>query len=1135
MIDPFKHTAISKPRGRFTIGVLASWQLYAGTIHTLLSPIIRGIYTAARDQDCNVLFGCGVVSSFVPETRPAWPFLSPEVDFVPVGPWNTNGLIVIAPHQGSEPLRRYLEQTMAAGHPVVFVESAENRPVISPDNATGIFKSLAHLKRHGHRQVAFIAGGPGWPGDSQERLQAFLEGCEEMGLETEQRLMAYGGFSTPGGYQAMHEILSAGVPFTGVVAANDESAVGAIQALRAAGLRVPEDIAVIGFDNRFEARNQSPALTTIDQPAHDIGYQALKLMVQRLNGRADASTMVRVPARLIVRESCGCPRDAIITGALAELRESPASQEPSTVQTRLAQTMSEAVFAGVGQLDLETIQRQCERITKAFIVSLKRRQAGAFQAALAEILQPVRLLDEDAHAWQNAITTLKFWWPMLLEPGEVEACREEVHLWLDQARIAISECAQAQLLRYFSRQDTLTQQLSLMAAELAETLELAQIQKVIDQYLPALAIRHAQLVLLEPDGDNPVGWSSFPDVTAGEESSFQRFPTVQFPPLDRYPETEAFHLALLPLTVHKKPAGFVAFDAANLAPCLAVLRQLTSALERIRLYQEAEEGRRLAEEADRMKSRFLSTVSHELRTPLNVIVGLSEMQLKQSKADVRKSVEKIHTNAQHLGHLIRDVLDLASSDAGQLRLSCEPLDVAKALQIVIETGRQLASDKGLTWTTDIATPLPRVWGDRTRLQQVTLNLVSNAVKFTSEGEVNLSIYEEENCVVIAVRDTGLGIPLEEQAWIFNEFRQSERTTARGYGGLGLGLAICRRLVELHNGEIGVQSSGEENSGSTFYIRLPALESAELLYPAPQSTKGQSVLIVTQDLILSRPIEERLEHAGFTVEIQNADETSNWFSRLLTNPPGAVVLDKQIASKCGWELLRVLKGNPSTEDIPVLFYSLKEEENVGTLLALDYLSKPVGSAELLRILSRQGWNSAKGHTKTILIADDEPGFLEMYTDMVQQQSQDYRVLKARDGREALELLRKTHVDLVLLDLMMPEVDGFGVLAQMREWESTRETAVVVLTSKTLTEADMSRLSHGVATVMSKGLYDAKEMLSHIETALARNKKLGTESQRLVRKAMAHIHEHYTEEVTREDLARHVNASEGHLARCFRQET
>ncbi|MEW6402056.1 MAG: substrate-binding domain-containing protein [Chloroflexota bacterium] len=1126
---------------RPTIGVLASWQLYAGTINTLLRPILQGVYAAARDQECNLLIACGVVSSFAPEIRAAWPFISPEVDFVPVGPWNTDGLIVIAPHQPEDVKSRYLEQVLAAGHPVVFVESAESGPTVGPDNAGGIRQALAHLKQHGHRRIAFIGGEAGRPGDGPERLQAFLLGCQELGLETDQRLMAYGKFTVPGGYQAMRQILESNSRFTAVLASNDESAIGAMQALRAAGRCIPEDVAVIGFDNRFEARNQNPPLTSVDQPAHEIGYQSLRLMLRRLNGDADPSTVVRTPTRLVIRRSCGCPRDALVTRSLADL--AGAESAPSDSKRQLIQTMSETVFAEVGQLHFPTIQTHCEQLINAFALSLERCNPASFQTALGEILQQVSTLDEDAHAWQTALTILRHWWPTLVQADQQEIRREEVTEWLDQARIAISECAQAQLLRYFARQDDFTQQLSLMSADLSETLEIAQIQKILDQYVPALNIRHARLVLFEAGGDDPVAWSLLPATPVADRFPEQRFPTRQFPPPDLYPKDGPFQLALLPIAIHKKPAGFVAFDASNLPPCLAVVRQLTSALESIRLYREAAEGRRMAEEADRLKSRFLSTVSHELRTPLNLIVGLSEMQLKQPDRDVRQSVERIHTSAQHLGHLIRDVLDLASSDAGQLRLTCEPLDLGESLQIAIKTGKQLARDKGLEWRTDISPQLPRVWGDRTRLQQVTLNLVSNAIKFTSQGWVELRIYAEDSQVCISVRDSGLGIPADEQAWIFNEFRQSERTTARGYGGLGLGLAICKRLVELHNGEIGVHSSGEEGAGSTFYIRLPVLGNVETLPLASQPLLTQTVVILTSDTRASQPVQERLQRAGFTVEVRDVDEfsptgqeTPGWFSRLLATPPGAIVLDMQVASNHGWELLRVLKGNPSTQDIPILFYSLEQKQDAGSMLALDYLAKPVGSAELLQAFSRQGWTAArKGQPKSILVVDDEPGFLEMYSQMVQEQSADYRVLKAHNGREALEILGQTHVDLVLLDLMMPEVDGFGVLAQMQEWESTRETAVIVLTSKTITQDDMSRLSHGVGTVMSKGLYDMDEMLGHIEAALARNKKLGTESQRLVRKAMAYIHEHYAEEITRADLARHVNASEGHLAHCFREET
>jgi len=1094
------------------------------------------------------------VSTFTPTTRPAWPFLSPEVDFVPVGPWNTDGLIIIAPHQGNDDLSRYLEQMMAIHHPLAFVQSAENRPVICLDNKDGIRQAVRHLKEHGHKRLAFIGGGPGWQGDSRERLQAFLSSCEELGIETEQRLMAYGHFSTAGGYQAMHQILASGVPFTGVIASNDDSAVGAMQALHAANLSVPEDVAVVGFDNRFEARNQTPSLTTINQPGFELGYNSLTLMVRILKGEAVESSIVRIPAHLVIRESCGCGRETTITKALDNLNHSVVDQRfpsspkygvDSLTYLRLIETMSDSVFADAGQLSLDTIRIQCESIAQGFISSLTIGNPTAFDVALADVLRPIRPWDEDAHAWQNAITTLRYWWPLLVEQSMVESRSNEILTWLDRARILITECAQSQLLRYFSRQDTLTQQLSMMSADLAEMLDISQIQKVINQYLPILDIRHAQLVLFEPDQDNPVAWSVFPELSPSPalDSSTQtkddfsteaasvsrRFPTQEFPPPGRYAEDQGFRLALLPLIVHEKPVGFVAFDAANLTPCLAVLRQLASAMERIRLYQEAAEARRLAEEADRMKSRFLSTVSHELRTPLNLIVGLSEMELKQSATDKRRSVERIHTSAQHLSHLIRDVLDLASSDAGQLRLTCEPLDLYEALQIVVETGRQMASDKGLEWQTDIATSLPRIWGDRTRLQQVTLNLVSNAVKFTSYGSVKLSAYLDGIHTVIAVRDTGLGIPADEQAWIFNEFRQSERTTARGYGGLGLGLAICKRLVELHNGEISVTSSGREGEGSTFFIRLPILSNAEAFGNSLHTSLRQVVFILTEDPSSSQPIQEHLELAGFTVEVQAVDDTSSWFSNLLAAPPGAMVLDDQVAAKHGWELLRVLKGNPATEDIPILFYSLQQRDDAGTMLSLDYLSKPVAQPSLHKILSQQG------KSKTILIADDEPGFLEIYAEMIQKHSPDHEVLKAHDGREVLALLGTTHVDLVLLDLMMPEVDGFGVLAQMREWETTREIPVVILSSKTITEADMVRLNQGVATVMSKGLYDVNEMLSHIESALSRNRTLGTESQRLVRKAMAYIHEHYAEELTREVVARHINVSEVHLARCFRQET
>ena len=1104
------------------IGVLASWQVYAGMLNTLLSPILQGISDAAQAHECNVLMACGVVPDVSTSIRAAWPLLSPEMDFLPVGHWNTDGLIVIAPLESDSAQSQYIRELMEIGHPLVFVEASGMTPAVCLDNAGGIRQALAHLKAHGHRRIAFISGESGRGGDSLERLQAFQTGCQELNLENDPQLICDGYFTTPGGYAATRQILERQTSFTALLACNDESAVGAMQALKDCGLRIPQDVAVIGFDNRFESRNQDPPLTTVNQPAYEIGKKSLALMLQRLaqDGPGQTDTIIHVSTQLVIRESCGCKPGSV-----------PSHQLPIGVpQADWGEAISNAVFAQVGKLHLDVIHRLSAGLVDGFALSLEQADEVPFHAAVQEILEQVKKFDEDAHAWQVALQYLR------QRCLEINQATPAVLEWLDQARMAISECAQFQLLRYFSSQNYFTQQLSLMSAELNETVELAPIQAILDRYVPALGMRHARLMLFEAAEADPVAWSLLPGPGHRETENFsQRFPTRSFPPAGLYPETPPYQLALLPLLIQKKPAGFLAFDATNLYPCLAVVRQVTSALENIRLYREAAEGRQLAEEANRLKSRFLSTVSHELRTPLNLIVGWSEMQLREPGADAAQFAGRIHTSAQHLGRLIRDVLDLASSDAGQLRLTCEPLNLAEALQMVSETGKQLATEKGLEWKKEMPAQLPLIWGDRTRLQQIVLNLVSNAIKFTSKGSVTLQISAQNNWVLVSVRDTGLGIPHEEQSWIFDEFRQSERTASRGYGGLGLGLAICKRLVELHGGEVGVESSGEEGAGSTFYFRLPVFESSEPVTPTPQQ---QAVLILTRQPESSEPIRARLQRAGFAVQQQAvADgEIPDWLSQLLISPPGAVVLDEPLAAKYGWELLKVLKGNPHTASIPVLFYSLDGANGSGSMLALDYLMKPVGSGELLQALARQGWVSGEaGETKTILIADDDPGMLEMNARMVQENFPGHRVLKANNGRAALEILSKVPVQLVLLDLMMPEVDGFGVLAQMREWESTRETAVIVLTSKTLTETDMARLSQGVAMVMGKGLYGAQEMFEHIEAALTRSHRLGSESQRLVRKAIVYIHANYAEAITREELARHVNASDGHLARCFRQET
>jgi DNA-binding response OmpR family regulator len=418
--------------------------------------------------------------------------------------------------------------------------------------------------------------------------------------------------------------------------------------------------------------------------------------------------------------------------------------------------------------------------------------------------------------------------------------------------------------------------------------------------------------------------------------------------------------------------------------------------------------------------------------------------------------------------------------------------------------------------------------------QVIMNLVGNAVKFTERGHVELQIESQEKEILISVTDTGLGISPNERNSIFDEFRQSERTTARGYGGLGLGLAITKRLVELHGGHIWAESTGQIGAGSKFSFSLPVLPLSVSSAPTSSSSNvGRVALLVAKPAGKGDPLQEYLSQQGYDFEIFQVDRTLDWISQLQTISPGAVILDASLVPHLGWETVKALKENQRTRDIPIVFYSLMQ--NRGSAVEVDYLVKPVGHHELVESLVSQGFGSeGDGHNNTVLIVDDEPRTLEMHTRIVQERFPSCRVLRASNGVQAVNVIRQEYPDLVLLDLMMPELDGFGVLKTMHEGQTTRDIPVIVLTGQVLTEDDMARLNLGVASVLQKGIFSVEETMAHVESVLVRAPKLGSNMQRVVRKAMAYLNGHYSEAFSRKDLAHHIGISDRYLTRCFRQE-
>ena len=712
---------------------------------------------------------------------------------------------------------------------------------------------------------------------------------------------------------------------------------------------------------------------------------------------------------------------------------------------------------------------------------------------------------------------------------------------LDDARQLIIAHLQRQYRQYVANQLWNSSRLSLLTASLMIALDEEQIYKTLAQHLPEMGVDRAWIVLFGSEDQYPQAWSTANNVIDLDKPPLH-FPTQEFPPQGMFDQASPLTLALIPLVHQSGQLGFAVFGTENFDLYGAIVQQVAGALNTAGLYRQAIEGRRLAEEANRMKSRFLSTISHELRTPLSLIVGLSGMLLRENEEGdsplpepTRKDIDRIHAYSQHLGGLIGDVIDLAVSDAGQLRLNFEHVDLGQTLRLVAESGSQLAAEKGLTWEANLPESGPWVWGDQTRLRQVVLNLINNAIKFTASGGVYLRITENPDSVSITVQDTGLGIPLDEQQAIFDEFRQSDRSIARGYGGLGLGLAICKRLVEMHGGAITVFSTGLEGSGSTFSFSLPTVppplnkvQSFDRLMPA-----DPRVLVLTNVPSTSERLCDHLRHRGFEVQIALIQRDFDWRSQLGIQPPETIVLDISTDPALGWQVLKDIKGNQNLSGIPVMFFSTSQFE--GSLFELDYLTKPIEIYELTKALDQNWLMADPGRTTcNILVVDDEPGTLDMHARIVQAHSASNRVLKARDGKEALDILHHENVDLVLLDLQMPVMDGFEVLEAMRAMESTRKIPVIVVTGKVLTEAEMERLNQGVAAVLAKGLFSIEETIGHISTALEQKRRISGEAKRLVRLAMVYLHQNYSEPISRRDIAKHIGITEDHLTFCFRQE-
>jgi diguanylate cyclase (GGDEF)-like protein len=576
---------------RCTIGVLVGFQVYEGSFpNPFVSPMIRGMQTAARDQGVNLLVGCGISRGLSKERLyyPAWPEQFQTSDFVPVGPWNTDGLLILNPLRFPEQLR-YVHQVSEKEFPVLFVGTGAGSPMIVVDNEGGIRQVMEHLVEHGHREVALIAGDETDPGDTQLRLKAYRGAVQELGLADDPRLVEFGQHWVDGGYRAMKRLLQSGAKFSAVVCSNDESAMGVIRAIREAGLRIPWDVAVTGFDDHLTALAQVPPLTSVHYPLFETGYRSVLLLRKRIeHGRQSIPELTRVSTWLVPRQSCGCLPEVVNAAAV---ERGPGwntdRTDPQRFKEELAEAMMESLLSETTPANIRDSRPLCDRLVESFLLSLQDGDLSHFQIALIEVLQRIETMDDDAHAWQAAVSVLRMGARALLSDEYGTRREEHAEDLLHQARTLISESARRRYTRMHLQQTYLEEAMGRMTARLLSSLEEEQIYSVLAEQLPQVGIRSGFVAFFESQDSDPFGISRLR--RHPKDSEPMRFPTRDFPPEGLYPDDSPFFLTILPLVFQDTRMGYVAFDADNLDPLATVVRQLASVVKSAELHSQVRE------------------------------------------------------------------------------------------------------------------------------------------------------------------------------------------------------------------------------------------------------------------------------------------------------------------------------------------------------------------------------------------------------------------------------------------------------------------------------------------------------------------------------------------------------------------
>jgi PAS domain S-box-containing protein len=514
-----------------------------------------------------------------------------------------------------------------------------------------------------------------------------------------------------------------------------------------------------------------------------------------------------------------------------------------------------------------------------------------------------------------------------------------------------------------------------------------------------------------------------------------------------------------------------------------------------------------AETANRSKSDFLATMSHELRTPLNSIIGFSDLMIDGGVGETsdmqKKFLGNISTSGKHLLSLINNILDLSKVEAGKMELSYELFGVYVTIDEVKQLVSPLADKKGLKLEFNKEESLDKIYADRLRFKQILFNLASNAIKFSHPGgKITISATKIKDKAQFSVEDTGIGISDENKSKLFQPFTQLESTTTRRYEGTGLGLSLVKKFIEMHGGQIWVESELGEGTKFTFELPLKPVskeESTIQMVPSPETIEkasnvlesrisvpqiiessnsegdGPLILVVEDDEPSRELLEITLKNEGYSVASAKNGKEALELARKMK--PFAITLDIMMPGMDGWDVLKHLKEKEQTHNIPVIITSMLEEHELGVVWgAIDHLNKPIEKEILLATFERLKGKMPKS-SHTVLVVDDETTAVELIVSMLS--GEEVNVLTAYGGKEAIDIALRERPDVIILDLMMPVISGFDVIKALKTNPETIDILIIICTAKDLDSDDRKTLDGNVTSIMQKGMLSREKLIDFIK--------------------------------------------------------